>query len=653
MCGIGGIWRPGGGEADHADLRRMMSAMRHRGPEGAGFARLDDGRLQLGFLKLGFTDAPGGLQPLYNADHSLAILFNGEVYDHHALRERLESQGHRFRGRSDTEVVVHLYEQHGDAFTDHLNGEYAIVLWDAGAEELVLLRDPYGVKPLFTAWHRGAFVFASECKAILALDGFSAGIDPDWFTGPGIGLPGPWLTPFVGITQVNPGHVLRVGRRGSSQAAWWKPRFEKRAWQAGEAEAAVRGALRASVVRRVGGDVPIALSVSSGLDSAIVAGVAADVRPGLTAFGVSYPGRDFDEGAGARRTAAHHGLRFEPVVCDVDGLADGFLASVWSTETATNGLSTVARLALTRAVRAAGFKALAGGEASDEIFGGYPYFGLEAIWRAGDREALRRFRADERDSRGVFWDERARGPHALGFASVYPPRVRRAGRLLGRVLSRSARARMSRTPTDTMHQAFDVSGLRALDPFDATRMVSRGVFASLVPAALGDRVEMANSLEGRVPFLDRQVVDFGLSLPQDACVEPATFARKAVLRRAFAASLPPGFAPPPKHTWMAPPIAELAKTAVGRGLFAGLLGDAAVRAAGVLDPLAVRFALAAWRAWPRGGRRFPAVDGAIGWMLAVQALDRVFVSRAAEHGHRGPALELTDCSPVEPPRRKD
>lgn len=641
MCGIAGLWRPDGGPVDPSEVVTLLSAMPHRGPEGAAVARLDGGALALGFLALGFTDTPGSFQPLYDEGHELALLCNGEIYDHEELRNELIARGHRFRTRSDAEVVLHLYQEEGERCLERLNGEFALALWDARARRLLCARDRFGIKPLHVARHRlrgggVAFVFASEAKALLALPGFERRLDPSFFLGPGVGLPDTARSPFAGIRSVRAGHLLTVDASGERERAWWVPRFLGGGPATlDESAEALRTTLRRAVRRRVGGDVPIALALSSGLDSTIVAALAAEVRPELRAFTVAWPDRPYDEAAAAALTARHLGLAHQPVPCTVSDLAEGFLDGVYATEIPTNNLSTTARLAMARAVRASGAKALTGGEAADEILGGYPTFGLEAIWRdlargeRGARSALRAFEAEEHRSRGVFWDggrDWRRTPPWLGHPSTVHLRAVRSERLVPRLLSRAARAELAgRTPLEALGAELDAARLRTLHPFDAARVVSRSLFGTFVVTALGDRVEMAASLEGRVPFLDADVVDLAYSLPQEHCVEPGTYTRKRVLRRAFADRLPPGFRAPPKHTWMAPTFRELAATPTGRALVEDLLSDRAVREAGLLSRRTVRAALAAWRLWPGQGARFPQVDGVVGYLLSVQALHEVHV----------------------------
>lgn len=654
MCGIGGIWTRGRGRPEHLELRRMMSAMAHRGPEGAAFARADEGSLLLGFLRLGFTGGGATQQPLFDETGAVGLVFNGEIYDHDALRAELVARGHRFEGTSDSEVLLRLYLEHGDGFWEHLNGELAFVLWDARREALICARDRYGVKPLFWGWRDGAFAFASEAKGLHALSGLGAELDPDYWSGPGVGVAECSLTPFAGVRSVRPGHVLTVTRRGIDERAWFEPRFGGPAPATlDEATRAVRRGLTRAVRRRLDGDPPIAVSLSSGIDSTIVCGlVAADQRRRgrpVTAFTIGYDGAFYDESAQAARTAAHHGVRFERVRCTPTSLADGLLEGIHSVEVPTNSLSTTARLALTRAVRGAGFKALISGEGSDELFGGYPYFGIEAIWRRarvdprGARALLRAFRRREALSRGMFWSGgRAPDPGAYGFASAYEARVRRTEGAMRWMFAEGFRRRMSRTPWETACAELDPARLSRMSPFDATRAIARSVLGSLVIPSLGDRVEMAASLEGRAPYLDRDLVALACSLPERFCLEPTTMQRKHVLRRAFADLVPPRLAPPPKHTRMAPTFADLFGVPRGREVLELALDPAAVKRAGIFDPRFVRALRAAWRWWPKGGHRHAMLDMALGYVATTQALHLVHVEDLLSRRGGAPRLPLDE-----------
>ena len=196
----------------------MCSVIRHRGPEGAGFAQVGHGAALLGHVRLSIIDLPGGAQPMFNEDHSVAVVFNGEIYDYQAHRDALARAGHTFRTRSDTEVIVHLYEEHGPAFLERLNGEFAIVVYDDRTRRLLAARDRFGVKPLFFSVHGHELLLASEAKSILALDRVSRSLSPDYLVGTHLGAFPYGGSAFAGITadtqwmNTTMGIAMGVGR---------------------------------------------------------------------------------------------------------------------------------------------------------------------------------------------------------------------------------------------------------------------------------------------------------------------------------------------------------------------------------------------------------------------------------------------------------
>jgi len=655
MCGVGGVWRRHGGRAERAWLDRMMSAMAHRGPEGSSFAQVRED-VALAFLSLAFTEQPAtGLQPIYSADHRVALLYNGEIYDYEALRDDLRARGHAFHTRSDSEVVLRLYEEYGEGMFAHMNGEFAFAIWDGRRDELWLARDRFGIKPMFFAEHDGAFVFASECKGLLALPGFPVAIDPRFFAGPGMGLADCARTAFAGITAVRPAHLTKVTRDGLTTAPYWTPDFTRVPGRTfDEAKAQLDEALTRAVQRRVGGDVPIAMALSSGLDSSTVAALTKRAGRTLTCFSISYPGQPYDEGAEAERTAKRLGLPWVGVECDAASLADGYLASIRSTEVASASLSSVSRIAVMRGVRDAGFKAVCSGETSDEQFGGYPYFRLEALWRdlaAGApsaRQHLKDFSRTEGKARGVFWtqtDPPAELDPRFGYASAYALRVATAQRQLPRLLSKRVIAELGDDgPSSTVDREFAPFDLPSMDPFDATRVVSKAVFSGIIVPLLGDRVEMANSLEGRAPFQDLDVMNLTWSLPAEHCLVPDSALSKRLLRSLAEPLLGPEYQRPTKHNLLSPSFRDFRATPVGREVMDTLMSPAAIERADLLNPTTVRLVRAAWPLAPRGSHAFRRLDALWGYMMGIQGLHHVFVDGAVP---AGPVIPLeTDRSPA-------
>ena len=215
MCGIASIVRLGQDRVEPSDLARMCSAIAHRGPDGAGYALLDQGRVGLGHVRLSIVDLASGGQPLYNEDYSVAAVCNGELYDYQELRDDLAARGHQFRTSSDSELLVHLYEEYDTDLFRHLQGEFAFLLWDARKRRLIAGRDPCGIKPLYYAVTAREIVLASEVKAIYALGRVDRGLCHRYMTGPALGIYREELTPFANVHPVRPGHFLVIEADGS------------------------------------------------------------------------------------------------------------------------------------------------------------------------------------------------------------------------------------------------------------------------------------------------------------------------------------------------------------------------------------------------------------------------------------------------------
>jgi len=395
----------------------MCSVIRHRGPDGAGFARVGDGSTLLGHVRLSIIDLATGAQPLFNEDHSIAITFGGEIYDYQTHRATLIEAGHTFRTQSDTEVIVHLYEEHGLRFLEHLNGEFAIVIYDDRKKQLVAARDRLGVKPLFFSVSGNELLVASEAKSVLALDRVSRAISADYLVGTHLGAFPYGGSAFAGIQSVKPGHYV-VAKAGSvgEQVPYWQPRFETREnLSFDEANREVRRLFVAGVRRRLVADVPVGAYLSGGLDSGLVcatmAALGAGVDRSFRVFNAGFSDPRFDESGLARRIAEHFGASFETIPCGMADMAEEYEQTLYHTEMALVNPSAIAKQMLSRLVRSQGYKVCLTGEGSDEVFGGYQYFKQEAIWRKllaredrdEGKQLWKRFTREEKHTEGALW----------------------------------------------------------------------------------------------------------------------------------------------------------------------------------------------------------------------------------------------------------
>src|SRR5262249_31545928 len=381
MCGIAGFVTPPGERADPEIVGRMGAAPRHRGPDAAGDH--GDRRGALAPARPRLIDLATGDQPIACEDGAVTVALNGEIYDFVARRAELEARGHRFRSRSDTEVVAHAWEEEGAGAVERLNGMFALAVWDARREQLVLARDRMGEKPLCYTMAGGTLVFASELRALLAHPAVSARLDVE-------GLARYLVVDYVpdphsillGVRKLPPGHSLCADARGLDVRRYWDIPFrpEAKVDEGAWLEEIARRFDR-SVALRLVSDVPVGCFVSGGIDSTVVAGTAARQRSRIRTCGVGYGGSHHDERPGARIGARHFGTQHEELVVPaadaagvlgrLGGLLDEPLADM--SFVPLHLLSCAARRTVTVALT---------GDGGDELFAGYPTMAADGWERA-------------------------------------------------------------------------------------------------------------------------------------------------------------------------------------------------------------------------------------------------------------------------------
>jgi asparagine synthase (glutamine-hydrolysing) len=378
MCGVVTIFSPDGG-VEPEPIDRAVRALRHRGPDGSGRWIADHGRVGMGHARLSIIDLNTGQQPIASQNGKIHIVVNGEFYDHDRIRKELVARGHEFRTYSDSEILLHLYEDHGTACMEHLRGEFAFVLWDERNGLLVAGRDRFGIKPLYYAWHRGRLYVASEAKAL-----FAAGMPAEWDRESFHQKL--WLngendrSMFKDVRQVPPGHLLLATRWSSKWVPYWDQDYPVAGEMApARSEAEVVEEMRAQLVEatrlRLRADVPVGCYLSGGLDSCSLIGVAGKLleRP-IEAFTIAFEEEAYDEGPIAEEMAKLAGANFHCFKMSADQRADHFADAIWYAEDPHGNGNTVAKYLLSERVREFGFKVVLTGEGSDEIFGGYAAF---------------------------------------------------------------------------------------------------------------------------------------------------------------------------------------------------------------------------------------------------------------------------------------
>jgi asparagine synthase (glutamine-hydrolysing) len=660
MCGIAGMIarRADAPPPSREQLVEMAGALRHRGPDEFGVYR--DHRAGLAHARLSIIDLSTGQQPLANEDGTLWIAFNGEIFNYVELRAELEGLGHRFRTRSDTEVIVHAYEAWGaDAFR-RFNGQWAVALWNAADGSLVLARDPFGVRPLYVCEHGGYLYFASEVKAIFAADAsVPRAFDPrgldEVFTFWTTVAP---QTVFAGITEIEPGTVRTYADGTVRTARAYEPAYpggpgEEFPGSLDDAVEAVRAALEeATSLRMLRADVPVGSYLSGGLDSSLVAALGLRAKGAQFAtFSLRFADAEYDETAYQRLMAAHLGSEHHEVLVTRQDIADVFPAVIAHTERPILRTAPAPLFLLSRLVRDAGIKVVLTGEGADEMFAGYDLFREARVRRFWARQPQSRWRpllferlypylarspvAQQGMARQFFGQQLARA-HEPGFG--HDPRWRGAA-ALRRLLSRELSEAISGLDVrgDLLAQlpaAFDRWSALAQDQYLEVRTLLSGYLLS----SQGDRMLMANSVEGRFPFLDRRVAELAESLPPQYKLR--VLDEKHVLKRAARGLVPGDVLSRKKQPYRAPDALAFAGTMAD--WIDWVTNDHALAAAGVFAPGAARQLLAKCRA-PGGRSQFSNADNtAVVGILSTQLLFDQLVRRRPDPGPDVPLRTLVD-----------
>ncbi|MGE3818747.1 MAG: asparagine synthase (glutamine-hydrolyzing) [Isosphaeraceae bacterium] len=601
MCGIvGAAWTESGRPLEDGSLAAMTGRIAHRGPDDSGSYR--DPHVALGFRRLSILDLEGGHQPLSNEDGTVWVVFNGEIYNHQTLRHRLEARGHDLRTRSDTEVLVHLYEDEGVGMFSLLRGMFALAIWDAPRRTLVLARDRLGQKPLIYRHTGDRLVFASELKALLALPeaDLPREVDPmavDRYLTYGY-IPHP-ISILKGVHKLPPAHYA-VWREGSLRLdRYWEPDWNAEADLApGEDVERLRELLAEAVREQMLSDVPLGAFLSGGIDSTVIVGLMRRASSGpVRTFSIGFDDPAFDETSYAEMAAKHLGtehqtFKVEPNAWEAlphlaetfdEPFADSSALPTWFVSRETRREVTVA---LT-------------GDAGDELFGGYDRYRAVALANVLDRlPAGTRGTLSGPVARALPVSVRAKTPmrrakrwlEALGAPLVTrylrwiqmfdePSRIGMYSDSWLDVLAASAGAAPDEAdPVSVLRRAFDAASQR--DPVTRAMVVD---LLTYLPADLlvkVDMASMAHSLECRGPFLDHRVVELAVSLPLNRKIRLRGARTKIVLKEAFADLLPPpirsrkkmGFGVPIDR-WFRGPLKDelqgvlLDPQAMGRGLF--------------------------------------------------------------------------------------
>ena len=570
MCGIVAFFSRRLPVSEQA-LHEATNSLFHRGPDGQRNWISEDRRVALGHARLSIIDLATGDQPIVSEDGRTRIVVNGEFYGYEAIQRQLEHLGHRLRTKSDSEIALHLYEDLGTESVHRLRGEFAFVIWDETNGTMFAGRDRFGIKPLFYTLHNDTLYLASEVKAL-----FAAGVPARWDADSvyhSVELGGHAIrTLFDGVFQVPPGHYLIATDKHLQLHRYWDfdyPKTNGHLPQRSDAEYAseFRQVLEEAVRIRLRADVPVGCYLSGGLDSCSVLGLAAKHHPGsIRAFTLTFDRADYDEKAVAQEMASRAGAQFSPIAIRHDDLADHFADAISQSETFCFNAHGVAKYLLSRSVRDSGYKVVLTGEGSDEILGGYAHFRRDMLLyntQGQDPKAIAALLQQLDDtnpvSRGLLLPDGKAGPlervkNLLGFVpswiEAFSARSEKMRALFSNDFRQRFRGRESYQP---LLDDIDVHGqLMGRDPLHQSLYLwAKTGLPTYILTMLGDRMEMAHSIEGRVPFLDHKLVEVVRHQPVNQKIRGMT--EKYVLREAVQDLITDSVYQRQKHPFLSPP----------------------------------------------------------------------------------------------------
>ena len=567
MCGIAGLFDPGAA-VDHGVVREMQRRMIHRGPDGEGFFAREG--LAMAMRRLAIIDRAGGDQPLQNEDRSVSVVYNGEIYNHHELRRELEAKGHVFRTKTDTEVIVHLYEEEGPGCVRRFDGMFAFSLWDERERRLLIARDRFGVKPLYIARKEGRLAWSSEINSLLADSSIPTELDWEamavylalYY------IPSP-RTIYSSVRALRPAHYISVTRDGIEETRYWTPRFGGGPGDDATACGEIRRHLEEAVVMTMESEVPLGVFLSGGLDSTAIAGFAkrALEKTGgpLRTYSLGFDkDRSYDERPLARMVAHMYGTEHREFSLAPQEVPEilGKLVDVYGQP--FGDWSAVVNYKLAQEAKATSTVILRG-DGGDELFGGYPtliasgyaeqYLKIPSFLRGGIRSMVENLPASEgymaldfKMKRFVAGVRRPVEAAHLAWKEIFSDERRRAAcpalaPFSGNILQELAAPLVEETAAgsaDLLHRLM---------------FIDLRVFLEGCGLITSDHIAMAHTVETRVPFLTNKLADFAFSLPSSMKIRKMK--TKYIFRAAMESILPSAVLQAPKRGFVLPGAAWL------------------------------------------------------------------------------------------------
>ena len=568
MCGIAGIHDGAAVKQPKRDeLQSMITMLHHRGPDGVGIHL--SGPIGLAHSRLSIIDLEGGAQPIRNEDGTIWVVFNGEIFNYVELQADLRRKGHNFYTQTDTEVIVHLYEEYGDEFVTYLNGQFAIALWDESRKRLLLVRDRVGIHPLFYSTQQGRLLFASEVKAMLpvfqgspslnsaALDQimtFWAPVAPE--------------TIFDGVFQVLPGEMIVADGDGMTKHRYWDWCFPENGdfYQVSELQQAeeLYELLLDATRLRLRSDVPVGAYLSGGLDSSVLTALIHQQGVNLRTFSIGFEQEGFDESDYQQQMINHLGADHSRIQCANSDIGAAFERAIWHTESPVLRTAPIPMMLLSGLVHDNGYKVVLTGEGADEVLGGYDIFKegkIRAFWAKNPDS---RFRPrllkrlypylDISSVQGQAYLEAFFGAGIREPASPYFSHIPRWNTTAGSKVffSSDMQAEIKDSAMDRIKTSWPAA-IENWHSFNQAQYIeAKTLMAGYLLCSQGDRMLMANSVEGRFPFLDHRVIEFANKLHPN--VKMKVLNEKNILKQAMCSYLPKSIVTRYKQPYRAPDI---------------------------------------------------------------------------------------------------
>ncbi len=649
MCGIAGIVERKGASPDRDLLAGMVGMLAHRGPDGNGIHI--DGNVGLAHARLSIIDLAGGAQPMELDGGRLCITFNGEIFNYVELREELIAKGRNFATRSDTEVILHLYDMYGAECVQHLNGQWAFAIYDRQRKQVFLSRDRMGIRPLFYTFANGRLLFASEIKAIFADETVSREVDlraldqifTFWCTLPSRSF-------FEGVHQLPPGHSALLAGDDLKVFPYWKldyfPEGDCSEEAAAKATKELLDLLLDATRIRLRSDVPVGAYLSGGLDSTLTTALVRQVaRERLRTFSIAFEDEEFDESRYQQEATEFLNTQHSSVRCTYDDIAGAFPDMVWHSEQPVIRTAPAPLFQLSKLVRDSGFKVVVTGEGADEVLGGYdiykeakvrrfwgkfpnsrrrpvllkrlyPY--MENIQQQSPEYLKSFFHVSESDLSNPFFSHLPRWSLTSKLKLFFSPEVADSLRNYDAL----ADLRSELPPEFTNWHPFNQS------QYLETSILLPGYILS----SQGDRMAMGHSVEGRYPFLDYRVVQFAAKLPP--ALKMKVLDEKYLLKRAAEGLIPPSIIRRHKQPYRAPDGKSFFNSSRNRETFKAMTSPQVTAPMGIFKPTAVSALAAKFESGRAiGTKDNMALTGILSTIIAVDRLVNNFRGTREQCSH--------------------